>query len=99
MARHKFSVGQIVDFDANARPKFKASGPYEVTRVFPAEDADTQRYQLKSRTEPFHRTANEYEIVEFAERPRIWIVGLLNSQMLQAREARRRLTRLNPDSA
>jgi len=63
MARNKFSVGQIVDFDLRAVPKFETSGPYKVTRVLPADDARSQRYAIKSLTEAFERGANEYKIV------------------------------------
>jgi hypothetical protein len=63
MALHKFSVGQIVDFDTTVAPKLKSRGPYQVMRVLPAEDVSSQRYHIKSKTEPFERAANEYEIV------------------------------------
>ncbi len=59
----KFTVGQIVDFGPNATPKWKPNGPYKVMRVLPAEDVRSQRYQVKSNTEPFERTAHEYEMV------------------------------------
>jgi hypothetical protein len=63
MPKSKFTIGQIVDFDLQAFPQYKASGPYKVTRVLPAEDARPQRYTIKSTTEAFERNANEYEIV------------------------------------
>ena len=63
MPRHKFSVGQIVDFDLRVAPKLKSRGPYKVMRVLPHEDGGLQRYYIKSPTEPFERTANEYEII------------------------------------
>jgi hypothetical protein len=63
MALHKFAVGQIVDFDRKFSPSSRATGPYEVTRVLPAEDASSQTYCIKSRAEPFERSAMEYEIV------------------------------------
>jgi hypothetical protein len=34
-----------------------------VTRVLPAENAETQTYRIKSKAEPFERSAKEYEIV------------------------------------
>jgi hypothetical protein len=34
-----------------------------VTRVLPAETAETQTYRIKSKAEPFERSAKEYEIV------------------------------------
>ena len=63
MALNKFTVGQIVDFGALAVPRLKTSGPYKVIRVLPSEDAKAQRYTIKSTTEAFERSANEYEIV------------------------------------
>jgi len=63
MDTHKFAVGQVVDFDRKLSPSLRSSGPYEVTRVLPAEDARSQTYRIKSKTEPFERSAKEYEIV------------------------------------
>ena len=34
-----------------------------MTRVLPAENAETQTYRIKSKAEPFERSAKEYEIV------------------------------------
>jgi len=67
-----FAIGQMVDFNGAAAPKMKTSGPYEVTRVLPADDAWSQRYRIKSPAEPFERTANGYEIVmaDGADTPR-----------------------------
>ena len=44
-------------------PMPRPSGPFEVTRVLPAEDIHSQTYRIKSKTEPFERNAKEYEIV------------------------------------
>ena len=63
MTRHRFAVGQIVDFDSKLVPMPRPSGPFEVTRVLPAEDVHSQTYRIKSKTEPFERNAKEYEIV------------------------------------
>ncbi len=63
MTRHKFAIGQLVDFDRRITAMPKPNGPYEVVRVLPAEDVRSQTYRIKSRTEPFERSANEYEIV------------------------------------
>jgi len=63
MTRHKFAIGQIVDFDTSVTPLPKPSGPYEVTRVLPAEDVRSRTYRIKSKTEPFERSTKEYEIV------------------------------------
>ena len=63
MIEHKFAIGQFVDFDRKLAPTPKPAGPYEVTRVLPAENAETQTYRIKSKAEPFERSAKEYEIV------------------------------------
>jgi hypothetical protein len=63
MIGHKFAVGQFVDYDRKLTPSPRPAGPYEVTRVLPAENADTQTYRIKSKSEPFERSAKEYEIV------------------------------------
>ena len=63
MIGHKFAVGQFVDYDRKLTPSPRPAGPYEVTRVLPAENAETQTYRIKSKTEPFERSAKEYEIV------------------------------------
>jgi hypothetical protein len=63
MIGHKFAVGQYVDYDRKLTPSPRPAGPYEVTRVLPAENAETQTYRIKSKAEPFERSAKEYEIV------------------------------------
>ena len=63
MAPHKFAVGQIVDFDARVASKPKPNGPYEIVRVLPADDETSRTYRIKSKAEPFERSAKEYEIV------------------------------------
>ena len=63
MTRHKFAIGQIVDFDTRVTPLPRPSGPYEVTRVLPAEDVRSRTYRIKSKAEPFERSAKEYEII------------------------------------
>jgi hypothetical protein len=63
MNPRKFAVGQVVDFDRKLSPPPRSMGPYEVTRVLPSEDARSQTYRIKSKAEPFERSAKEYEIV------------------------------------
>lgn len=63
MAQHKFTIGQIVDFDLPASPIPRPKGPFEVTRVLPSDDASSQTYRIKSKVEPFERSVKEYEIV------------------------------------
>jgi hypothetical protein len=66
MIGHKFVIGQIVDFDKSATPAPKPIGPYEVLRVQPADDVRLRAYLIKSKAEPFERSAREYEIVDAA---------------------------------
>ncbi len=63
MSRHKFAIGQIVDFDSRLMPTPRPNGPFEVVRVLPAENVHSQTYRIKSKSEPFERSAKEYEIV------------------------------------
>ena len=63
MTRHKFAIGQIVDFDTRVTPLPRPRGPYEVMRVLPAEDVRSRTYRIKSKAEPFERSAKEYEII------------------------------------
>ena len=61
MARHKFKVGQTVDF-APSRLGAAASGrPYEIVRLLPAEAGELQ-YRVKSKSESFERVAKESEL-------------------------------------
>ncbi len=63
MTQHKFTVGQLVDFDPKAAAAWKPSGPYEVVRVLPGDGPLARTYRIKSKTEAFERSAKEYEIV------------------------------------
>ena len=63
MTRHKFAIGQIVDFDTRITPMPRPGGPYQVVRILPAEDVRSQTYRIKSKAEPFERSAKEYEIL------------------------------------
>jgi hypothetical protein len=63
MTRHKFAIGQLVDYDPKAAAAWKPSGPYEVMRVQPADDARSRAYRIKSKAEAFERCAKEYEII------------------------------------
>ena len=66
MTGHKFAIGQIVRFDTKVTSLARPGGPFQVTRVLPAEDAQSQTYRIKSKAEPFERIAKEYEIVAVA---------------------------------
>jgi len=58
----KFAIGQFVDFERNNTSMSRGRGPYEVTRVLPADGANSPMYRLKSRAEPFERVASEYDL-------------------------------------
>ena len=61
MARHKFKVGQLVDF-ASPRGGAPAAGrQYEIVRLLPVENGDVL-YRIKSKGEPFERVAKESEL-------------------------------------
>ncbi len=63
MTQHKFAIGQLVDYDPKTGAAWKPSGPYEVVRVQPADDPQFRAYRIKSKAEPFERSAKEHEIV------------------------------------
>jgi hypothetical protein len=58
---YKFKIGQLVDFGTKGFANH--SGPYEILRILPAENAQGRAYRIKSRVEPFERVAAEHEIV------------------------------------
>ena len=61
MARHRFKIGQLVDFSP-ARPGMSAAGrQYEIVRLLPAE-AGEFLYRVKSKGEAFERVAKESEL-------------------------------------
>lgn len=61
--QHKFAIGQFVDFDTRIASTGKLRGPFEVVRLLPSDDVQARAYRVKSKTEPFERTAKEYEII------------------------------------
>ena len=62
MSGPRFAIGQSVAFERTASTA-RANGPYEVIRVLPADGANSRTYRIKSKVEPFERTANEYDLV------------------------------------
>ena len=61
MARHKYKVGQVVDFTPS-RPGVAPSGrQYEIVRLVPADSGEL-RYRVKSKSEAFERIARESEL-------------------------------------
>jgi hypothetical protein len=63
MTRHKYAIGQIVEFNSRVASNSKPVGPFEVVRLLPEEDGQSRTYRVKSKSELFERTAKEYEIV------------------------------------
>lgn len=63
MARHRFKVGQLVDFSP-ARPGMPTPGrQYQVVRLLPAEGGEFL-YRVKSKSETFERVARESELAQ-----------------------------------
>jgi len=61
MARHRFKVGQLVDFSP-ARPGVPTPGrQYVIVRLLPAEGGELL-YRVKSKAETFERVAKESEL-------------------------------------
>ena len=61
MTRHKFKIGQSVDF-APARPGMPTAGRhYEIVRLLPVESGQFL-YRVKSKGETFERVAKESEL-------------------------------------
>jgi hypothetical protein len=61
MARHKFRIGQSVNF-APARPGTPTAGrQYEIVRLLPVESGQFL-YRVKSKGETFERVAKESEL-------------------------------------
>jgi hypothetical protein len=63
MTRHKFTIGQTVDFARRVQSISRPTGPYEVVGVLPADEADFPTYRVKSQAEPFARSAKETDLI------------------------------------
>jgi len=63
MIRHKFAIGQSVDFVRSVSSVSRPRGPYEVVRVLPVDEANSPTYRVKSKAEPFARVAREIDLV------------------------------------
>jgi hypothetical protein len=63
MTRHKFAIGQTVDFARRLPSVSRPAGPYEVVSVLPADEADSPTYRVKSKAEAFARAARETDLV------------------------------------
>ncbi len=61
MTRHKFKVGQVVDYSPNRLSMIASSRGYEIRRLLPREGADLL-YRIKSPSESFERVAREQDL-------------------------------------
>jgi hypothetical protein len=61
MVRHKFKVGQVVDYSPNRMGLSASSRGYEIKRLLPREGVDLL-YRIKSPTETFERVAKEQDL-------------------------------------
>jgi hypothetical protein len=94
MTRHKFAIGQTVDFARRLPSISRPTGPYEVVSVLPPDEADSPTYRVKSEAEPFTRAARETDLVAvgFAQSqqttPALWadpVSGRRSSRPLRSR--------------
>jgi hypothetical protein len=63
MTLHKFVIGQAVDFNSRLPSMSRPTGPFEVVRVLPVDEANSPTYRVKSEAEPFARAARECDLV------------------------------------
>ena len=49
MTRHKFAIGQDVEFDRRVPSMSRPNGPYEVVRVLPVDEANSPTYRPAKR--------------------------------------------------
>ena len=61
MARHKFKVGQVVDFSQPRLALPTVRGGYEIVRLLPSDGSEFQ-YRIKAAGESFERIAKESEL-------------------------------------
>lgn len=67
MARHRYKVGQAVDFNPGGRWGLPASTrEYKILRLLPFEGGDLL-YRIKSTAETFERVAKERELAPLAK--------------------------------
>ena len=63
MTRHKFAIGQAVDFARRLPSVSTPTGPYEIVSVVPTDEANSPSYRIKSQAEPFARAVRETDLV------------------------------------
>ena len=65
MARHRFKVGESVDFRPARAGVPVATSTYEIIRLVPIEGHEV-KYRIKADTEPYERVAREHELSQTA---------------------------------
>jgi hypothetical protein len=66
MPRHKFRVGEVVDYRPGRLSRPTAARGYKVLRLLPPEGPDLL-YRIKSVDEVFERVVKEHELAPFQE--------------------------------
>ena len=66
MSRHKFKVGELVDYSPGRMSRPLTARGYKVLRLLPPEGSDPL-YRIKSVDEAFERVAKEHELVRLHE--------------------------------
>lgn len=66
MPRHRFKIGQHVDFRPGRLAMPPSGGAYEIMRLMPFEGGDLH-YRIKSAAETFERVAKESELLPTQE--------------------------------
>lgn len=61
MSRHRYRIGQVVDFKPSRLAMPSSGGEYKVVRLLPREGGDLL-YRIKSPIETFERVACESEL-------------------------------------
>jgi hypothetical protein len=61
MSRHKYKVGQTVDYQPNRTGTSSGSPGYKILRLLPLEGGDLL-YRIKSPSESFERVAKEQDL-------------------------------------
>jgi len=61
MQRHKFKVGQSVQYAPDKLQTAAPPGQYKITRLLPSAGRD-QQYRIKNASEPYERIAQESQL-------------------------------------
>jgi hypothetical protein len=66
MRRHKFSIGEVVDYTPGRQSRPLTARGYKVLRLLPPEGSDLL-YRIKSVDEAFERVVKEHELARFGK--------------------------------